>query len=64
MLLDQSNSMHEPAGIDSLTRRLRFSAPPFVDVLEDGNAAAIASFDQDAHAELGSLPSPAAAGRC
>jgi hypothetical protein len=58
LLLDQSNSMNSPSGIGSLTRAqvLQFSAPPFVDVLEDGNAAAVATFDHDPHGAIGVTP--------
>lgn len=58
LVLDQSNSMSSPSGIGSLTRAdvLRFSAPPFVDVLEDGNAAAVLTFDHDPHPALGVTP--------
>lgn len=58
LVLDQSNSMTFDSGIGSLTRAdvLRFSAPPFVDVLEDGNAAAVCTFDHDAHPSIGVTP--------
>jgi hypothetical protein len=58
LLLDRSNSMNFPSGIGSLTRGqvLQFSAPPFVDVLEDGNAAAVTTFDQDPTTAIGVTP--------
>jgi hypothetical protein len=58
LLLDQSNSMNDPSGIGSLSRGevLQFSAPPFVDVLEDGNAAAVTTFDHDPHPAIGVTP--------
>ena len=58
LVLDQSNSMSFDSGIGSLTRAqvLQFSAPPFVDVLEDGNAGAVLTFDHDPHPALGVTP--------
>lgn len=52
MVFDQSNSMSFPSGIGAgITRSdvLKFSAPPVVDVIEDGNALGILRFDHDAH---------------
>jgi len=52
LLFDQSNSMNFDSGIGpGITRGdvLRFSAPPFVDVIGEDNALAIVRFDQDAH---------------
>lgn len=59
LALDQSNSMTFDSGIGAgITRGavLQFSAPPFVDVIEGGNALAIFSFDHDPHAGLGVTP--------
>lgn len=56
LVLDQSNSMSFASGIGpGITRSdvLRFSAPPFVDMIEDGNALAIVRFDHDWHDDLG-----------
>lgn len=60
MALDQSNSMSFPSGLDApLETRLKvlhFSAPPFVELLEDDNSVGIVSFDQDPHAVLPMTP--------
>jgi hypothetical protein len=59
MLLDQSNSMNFDSGIGTgITRAdvLRFSAPTAVVVLDDTNAAAVCTFDQDAHPGIGITP--------
>ena len=56
MVLDQSNSMNFESGIGpGITREdvLKFSAPTAVVVLEEENAMAVCSFDQDAHAGIG-----------
>ncbi len=52
MVFDQSNSMSFASGIGpGITRGdvLEFSAPPVVDVIENGNALGILGFDHDAH---------------
>lgn len=52
MVFDQSNSMSFDSGIGPGISRgdvLKFSAPPVVDVIEDGNALGILRFDHDAH---------------
>ncbi len=52
MVFDQSNSMSFPSGVGpGITRGdvLEFSAPPVVDVVENGNALGILGFDHDAH---------------
>lgn len=52
MVFDQSNSMSFASGIGpSITRGdvLKFSAPPVVDVIEDGNGLGILRFDHDVH---------------
>lgn len=59
MALDQSNSMNFDSGIGAgITRGavLRFSAPPFGDVLYDDDAVAVFTFDQDPHPGLGVTP--------
>lgn len=59
LALDQSNSMNFDSGIGvGITRGdvLKFSAPPFVDVIQDDNALAIFSFDHDPHSGLGVTP--------
>lgn len=59
MALDRSNSMNFDSGIgDGLTRGdvLKFSAPPFVDVLGDDNAAAVFYFDHDPQPAAGVTP--------
>jgi hypothetical protein len=59
MVLDQSNSMNFDSGIGpGITRAdvLRFSAPTAVVVLDDDNAMAVCSFDQDAHPGIGVTP--------
>lgn len=54
LVLDKSGSMGFDSGIPGLTREdvLRFSAAPFVDVLPEGNAIGIVSFDQNAYVEM------------
>ena len=54
LVLDKSGSMGWGSGIPGLTREdvLRFSAAPFVDVLPEGNAVGIVSFDQNAYIEM------------
>jgi len=52
MVFDQSNSMSFASGIGPGISRgdvLKFSAPPVVDVIEDGNALGILRFDHDTH---------------
>jgi len=59
MVLDQSNSMNFDSGIGPGIERedvLKFSAPTAVVVLEDENAMAVCSFDQDAHPSIGITP--------
>ena len=54
LVLDKSGSMGNASGIPGLTREdvLRFSAAPFIDVLPEGNAVGIVSFDQNAYIEM------------
>ena len=59
LVLDRSNSMNFDSGIDPSLQRadvLQFSAPPAVDVAEDGNAVGVISFDHDAHPMIGVTP--------
>ena len=52
LVFDQSNSMNFESGIrPGLSRAdvLRFSAPPFIEVVEESNAVGIITFDQDPH---------------
>lgn len=51
LALDKSNSMNFASGIGTLKRIdvLKFSAPPFADLIQQGNAIGIVSFDQDAY---------------
>jgi hypothetical protein len=59
MVLDQSNSMTFDSGLGAgITRAdvLRFSAPTAVLVLEDENAMAVCSFDQDSHPGIPMTP--------
>ena len=54
--LDKSNSMNFASGISALPRRidvLKYSAPSFVDVIQEGNALGIVSFDHDAYDVVG-----------
>jgi hypothetical protein len=63
MVLDQSNSMNFDSGIGPGIERedvLKFSAPTAVVVLEDDNAMAVCSFDQDAHPSIGITPAAGA----
>jgi len=56
MALDKSNSMNFASGIASLPHRidvLKYSAPSFVDVIQQGNALGIVSFDQNAYDVVG-----------
>jgi hypothetical protein len=56
LALDKSNSMNFDSGIAVLPHRidvLHYSAPPFVDVIQEGNAMGIVSFDQDAYDVVG-----------
>jgi Common central domain of tyrosinase/von Willebrand factor type A domain len=54
LALDKSNSMNFESGIPNKKRIdvLRFSAPPFVDLIQEGNAIGIVSFDQDAYSVM------------
>jgi murein tripeptide amidase MpaA len=55
LVFDQSNSMNFDSGIaPGVTRGdvLRFSAPPFIEVVEETNAVGIITFDQDAHDKM------------
>lgn len=54
LVFDQSNSMNFASGIPGATRGdvLRFSAPPFIEVVEEINAVGIITFDQDTHDKL------------
>ena len=59
LALDQSNSMNFNSGLGTgITRGdvLKFSAPPFVDVIQDGNAMGIITFDHDAHDVMAVTP--------
>jgi hypothetical protein len=59
MVLDRSNSMNFDSGIGPGISRadvLRFSAPPAVDVTEDGHAVSVSHFDHDAHPGIGLTP--------
>lgn len=59
LVFDQSNSMTFDSGIGPGIRRadvLKFSAPPFVEVVEDVNAVGIISFDQDFHDRMAVIP--------
>ena len=52
LVFDQSNSMSHASGLGAGVTRadvLRFSAPPVVDVIEDGNGLGILRFDHDTH---------------
>lgn len=51
MALDQSGSMDDPSGIGSLKRVdvLRYSATPFANLIQEGNALGIIRFDETAH---------------
>lgn len=54
--LDKSNSMNFASGIAALPKRidvLKYSAPSFVDVIQEGNALGMVSFDQDAYDVIG-----------
>ncbi len=54
--LDKSNSMNFASGIAALPKRidvLKYSAPSFVDVIQEGNALGIVSFDHDAYDVVG-----------
>lgn len=56
LALDKSNSMNFESGIDALPKRidvLKYSAPAFVDVIQQGNAMGIVSFDHDAYDVIG-----------
>ncbi len=54
LALDKSNSMTFDSGIPGQKRIdvLHFSVPPFVDVIQEGNAIGIVSFDQNAYNEM------------
>lgn len=51
MALDQSGSMDSPSGIPGYKRIdvLRYSAPPFVDLIPEDNAIGVIRFDTDAY---------------
>lgn len=53
LVLDKSNSMNFDSGLGSHlpTRNdvLKFSAPPFIEILSEGNAIDVVSFDHDAY---------------
>jgi hypothetical protein len=51
LALDQSGSMDSASGIPNFKRIdvLRYSAPPFVDLMPEGNAIGIVRFDHDAY---------------
>ncbi len=53
MALDKSNSMNFESGLasphETRIEVLRFSAPPFVDVIQENNAMGIVAFDHDPH---------------
>lgn len=54
--LDKSNSMTFASGIAALPKRidvLKYSAPSFVDVIQEGNGLGIVSFDHDAYDVVG-----------
>ncbi len=56
MVLDQSGSMRLDSGIGPGISRedvLKFSAPPVVEVIEDGNLLGILQFDHDPHPIMG-----------
>jgi hypothetical protein len=56
VMLDKSNSMNFESGIDVLPHRidvLKYSAPAFVDVMQEGNALGIGSFDHNAYDVIG-----------
>jgi hypothetical protein len=56
MALDKSNSMNFNSGIGALPHRidvLKYSAPSFVDVIQQGNALGIVSFDHNAYDVVG-----------
>jgi murein tripeptide amidase MpaA len=59
LVFDQSNSMNFDSGIGPGIQRadvLRFSAPPFIEVVEDINAVGIIAFDQDAYDRMAVTP--------
>jgi murein tripeptide amidase MpaA len=53
LVLDKSNSMNWESGLtpplETRVKVLRFSATPLADVIPEGNAIGIVSFDEDAH---------------
>jgi len=51
LALDKSGSMDSPSGVDGQARIdvLRYSATPFANLIQQGNAIGIISFDEDAH---------------
>jgi Common central domain of tyrosinase/von Willebrand factor type A domain len=54
--LDKSNSMNFASGITALPKRidvLKYSAPSFVDVIQEGNGLGIVSFDHNAYDVVG-----------
>lgn len=61
LVLDQSNSMNFDAGNGNLRIDvLRFSAPPFVELLDTGNGIGIVAFDHDPHERMDVEPMPGA----
>ena len=61
LVLDQSNSMNFDAGNGNLRIDvLRFSAPPFVELLDTGNGIGIVAFDHDSHERMDVTPMPGA----
>ena len=54
LALDKSNSMTFDSGIPGFQRIdvLHFSAPPVIDVIQEGNGIGIVSFDHDAYGEM------------
>ena len=55
LALDQSGSMDDPSGVGDLRRIdvLRYSAAPFVELIQEGNALGIVRFDHDAYTTMG-----------
>ena len=55
LALDQSGSMDNPSGVANFKRIevLRYSAAPFVELIQEGNGIGIARFDHDAYPTMG-----------
>ena len=55
LALDQSGSMDDPSGVADLKRIevLRYSAAPFVELIQEGNGLGIVRFDHDAYPTMG-----------